>query len=52
VSIEELLVTLRHAHIFITTREKMHPTGIELYEETIKELEQLLEANEPVVPRR
>jgi hypothetical protein len=38
----DALVTLRHARIFITTREKMHPTGIELYDELIKNLEREL----------
>lgn len=41
----EVLVTLRHARIFICTREKIHPTGtdIELYDELIAKIEATLE---------
>jgi hypothetical protein len=36
----EALVTLKHARVFICTREKMHPTGIELYDDLVKRIEQ------------
>lgn len=35
----EALVTLKHARVFISTREKMHPTGIELYDDLIRRVE-------------
>lgn len=31
--LEECFVTMRHAGVFIRTREKMHPDGITLYDE-------------------
>jgi hypothetical protein len=34
---QEILVTMRHARIFIASREKMHPTGIQLYDELLWE---------------
>lgn len=36
----EIISTLRHAEVFIRTREKMHPTGQQLYRELLNELEQ------------
>lgn len=36
--LDEVIVTMRHARIFITSREKMHPTGIELYDELLEKL--------------
>jgi hypothetical protein len=36
----EALTTLKHARVFISTREKMHPTGIELYDDLIRRMEQ------------
>ena len=35
----DVIMTMRHARIFITSREKMHPTGIELYDELLGKLE-------------
>lgn len=43
----ECLVTLRHARTFVTSREKMHPTGIELYDNLIVEIGEALDAPEP-----
>lgn len=40
--LHEALITLTHARIFISTREKMHPTGISLYDELIEKIEQTL----------
>jgi hypothetical protein len=39
--LKETLITLAHARVFITTREKMHPTGVELYD---KLMAQIIEA--------
>ena len=44
--LDELLLTLKHARTFITTREKMHPDGVELYDELILKLEQTIEFGE------
>lgn len=43
----ECLVTLRHARTFITSREKMHPTGIDLYDKLLIDVENALKAPEP-----
>lgn len=43
----ECLVTLRHARTFVTSREKMHQTGIELYDNLIVEVADALNAPEP-----
>ena len=40
--LEEALITLKHAHVFICTREKMHPDGIKLYQELISQIEKAL----------
>lgn len=37
--LEECAVELRHAQVFIETREKMHPTGRELYKELRQRVE-------------
>jgi len=34
----EIIVTLRHARTFITTREKMNATGVALYDELLQKL--------------
>ena len=44
----ECLVTLRHARIFCITREKIHPTGIELYDKLIGDVETALKAPGPI----
>lgn len=46
----ECLVTLRHARTFVTSREKMHRTGIELYDNLIVEVAEALSAPEPALP--
>jgi hypothetical protein len=38
---KEALITLKHARVFIATREKMHPIGIELYDDLIRHMEAL-----------
>lgn len=37
--LRDVIVTMRHARIFITSREKMHPTGVQLYDELLAKLE-------------
>ena len=37
-ALREVIVTMKHAHVFITSREKMHPTGIELYDELLTKI--------------
>lgn len=37
--LQDVIVTMRHARVFITSREKMHPTGIQLYDELLAKLE-------------
>jgi hypothetical protein len=44
--LDELLVTLKHARTFITSRQKMHPDGVELYDDLILTLEQTIEFGE------
>lgn len=46
----ECLVTLRHASVFVRTREKMHPTGLELYDQLVKDVEGALKAPGPELP--
>lgn len=46
----ECLVTLRHARTFVTSREKMHPTGVELYDKLIIDTQNALNAPEPELP--
>lgn len=36
--LREVAVTMRHARTFITSREKMHPTGVELYDQLLDEI--------------
>lgn len=36
--LKECYETMNHAHVFIYTREKMHPDGRLLYEKTLREL--------------
>jgi hypothetical protein len=46
----EALVTLRHARVFITTREKMHPTGVGLYDKVTEDIETALKSPGPEIP--
>ncbi|MDZ7832804.1 MAG: hypothetical protein U5L07_13700 [Desulfobacterales bacterium] len=36
---DEILNTLKHARVFISSRQKMHPDGIKLHEDLIAYLE-------------
>lgn len=38
-NVKEIVNTMKHARTFITSREKMHPTGVELYDELLANLE-------------
>lgn len=38
--LREALIELKHARVFIGSREKMHPTGIGLYDELLEKIEQ------------
>lgn len=46
----ECLVTLRHARTFVTSREKMHPTGVGLYDKLVTDIEGALTAPGPEGP--
>jgi len=37
--LQDVIETMRHARVFISSREKMHPTGIQLYDELLAKLE-------------
>jgi hypothetical protein len=43
-ALREVIVTMRHAHIFIISREQMHPTGVKLYDELLDKLAVLAHA--------
>lgn len=38
--IEEIYYTLRHARIFIASREKMNPTGVKIYDELLQKIKE------------
>jgi hypothetical protein len=39
-------VTLSHAQVFIATRQKMHPAGIALYQQNIRDIDAFLAAKD------
>ena len=39
--IDEIIVTLKHSRTFVTSRQKMHPNGVLLYDQLIESLEDL-----------
>ena len=41
--LQDLAVTMKHAYTFITSREKMHPDGVALYEQDIERIKAELE---------
>jgi len=41
-TLKDVVLTLRHARLFISTRQKMHKSGIELYDELLEQLNKLL----------
>lgn len=42
--LSEVITTMEHAQTFIRTREKMHPTGIDLYCDLINRIQAVLGA--------
>lgn len=46
----ESLMTLRHARAFITSREKMHQSGVQLYDQLIYDIEATLKSPGPEIP--
>lgn len=40
--LRECHTTMNHAHVFICTREQMHPDGRRLYEKTLRELKEFV----------
>ena len=40
VLLEEVIITMSHAEIFIRSREKMHPTGRELYDDLLERIKE------------
>lgn len=46
-SLSEVITTMRHARVFISSREKMHPTGVELYDELLERLERTRSPHTP-----
>jgi len=44
--LEEVLTTLRHAFVFITSRERMHIDGVALYQDTIEHVKAALTSTE------
>ena len=39
--LDDIIVTMRHALVFISSRQKMHEDGIKLYQELLSNLEGL-----------
>ncbi len=37
--LREALITLNHARVFVSTREKMHPVGVSLYDDLVDQIE-------------
>lgn len=45
-ALEEAAITMNHARTFITSRQKMHATGVALYDELLSALQALREGGE------
>ena len=45
--IEEIYHTMRHARTFITSRERMHPDGVRLYDEMLGKIEDIVTKPKP-----
>jgi hypothetical protein len=43
--LDEIIITLRHALMFINCKEKMHPTGVELHDDLIARLVRIKDSN-------
>jgi hypothetical protein len=50
--LEELRVTMKHARTFITSRQKMNPVGVELYDELTTRLDEIANAKITGVVKR
>lgn len=48
--IGEAITSMSHAEIFLETREKMHPTGVQLWGELIDRMRQVLDDQEEREP--
>lgn len=44
--LSEILVTLKHARIFIISREKMHPEGVRQYDELLAKVDSAVSSTE------
>ena len=40
--LREALTTLNHARVFISTREKMHPVGVGIYDDLVEQIDAAL----------
>lgn len=47
---DELEITMRHARIFITSREKMHPVGVPMWDKTVADSIAALRLAAPPLP--
>lgn len=45
--LHDIFITMRHARTFITSREKMHPTGVELWDKLFAQVEALQASSLP-----
>ena len=39
--LEDVLITMNHARVFITSRQKMHSTGVGLWDEQVERIKRL-----------
>lgn len=46
--LHDIFITMRHARTFITSREKMHPTGVELWDKLFAQIEALQASSVPL----
>jgi len=42
--LEKVETEMKHCRVFVTTKERIHPVGLELYDETHSEVKQSIEA--------
>jgi len=45
-ALRKVKITMNHARVFITSRQKMHPTGVVLWDEEVKEVDEALKGVE------
>jgi len=41
--LKDIKITLRHARIFITSKERMHEAGVGLYDDTLQQITEFIE---------